>query len=84
MILVKAEGRVFITMVCIASKQLRIEIDELGAQMRSLYSIPQQMEYLWQRDAAIWSSSAPVVFPVIGKLHQFVLSAGWKNLFHAF
>ena len=57
-------------MVCIASKQLRIEIDELGAQMRSLYSIPQQMEYLWQRDAAIWSSSAPVVFPVIGKLHN--------------
>ena len=57
-------------MVCIASKQLRVEIDELGAQMRSLYSIPQQMEYLWQRDAAIWGSSAPVVFPVIGKLHN--------------
>ena len=27
----KRKGRVFITMVCIAYKQLRVEIDELGA-----------------------------------------------------
>lgn len=54
----------------ITSALLRVQIDEDGAQLRSIYHTGEHLEYLWQRDADIWSSSAPVVFPVIGKLHQ--------------
>lgn len=57
-------------MVEIGSEQLRVEIDEFGAQLRSIYDKTENLEYLWQRDAEIWASSAPVVFPVIGKLNH--------------
>lgn len=55
-------------MITIASDVLQVQIDELGAQMTSIFHRNKKLEYLWQRDAAIWGSSAPVVFPVIGKL----------------
>lgn len=55
-------------MLKIESSILCIRIDEEGAQLRSIYHKPNQLEYLWQRDPLYWKSSAPVVFPIIGKL----------------
>ena len=57
-------------MIEITSDVLRVQIDEEGAQLRSIYHIVDEIEYLWQRDSSIWASSSPVVFPVIGKLHN--------------
>lgn len=58
------------SIVEIASDVLRIQIDKQGAQLHSIYNIHDEVEYLWQRDSVLWSSSAPVVFPVIGKLNH--------------
>lgn len=57
-------------MVEITSEQIRVRIDENGAQMISIYDLEHEIEYLWQRDSTYWSSSSPVVFPVIGKLNN--------------
>lgn len=56
-------------MICIETDILRVMIDEFGAQMSSIYHKKEKIEYLWQRDPQYWSSSSPVVFPVIGKLN---------------
>lgn len=57
-------------MVEINSDILRVIIDEEGAQLHSIYNKSEDLEYLWQRENTIWASSAPVVFPVIGKLNN--------------
>lgn len=66
-------------MVQIENEQLRVEVDELGGQLRSIYDKTEELEYLWQRDKKIWSSSAPVVFPVIGKLNNFTCYFNGKS-----
>lgn len=55
-------------MLTIESDVLRIQIDQMGAQLSSIYHKKYNLEYLWQKDPSYWKSSAPVVFPVIGKL----------------
>lgn len=57
-------------MVTIESNSLRVMIEEDGAQMCSIFSKNLEIELLWQRDPNYWKSSAPVVFPVIGKLNN--------------
>lgn len=55
-------------------------IDSHGAQLVSLRLDGRQ--YLWQRDPRWWSSSAPVLFPIVGSLHNdhAVSSAGEVRL----
>lgn len=57
-------------MIEISSQDIVVKIEEKGAQVVSVYDKNIDLEYLWQRDASIWSSSSPVVFPVIGKLNN--------------
>lgn len=47
---------------------VRVEVDELGAQLRSLRRKEDGYEYLWQGDPAIWPDQAPILFPVVGEL----------------
>ena len=55
-------------MITIESDVLKVQIDEMGAQLSSIYHKKYSLEYLWQKDPEYWKSSAPVVFPIIGKL----------------
>lgn len=54
----------------IESEQLAVTIDEIGAQMSSIYLKKDKLEFLWQKDPAYWQSSAPVPFPIIGRLNN--------------
>ena len=45
----------------IESEQLAVTIDEIGAQMSSIYLKKDKLEFLWQKDPAYWQSSAPAV-----------------------
>lgn len=49
---------------------VKIEVDELGAQLRSLRRRKDGYEYLWQGDPAVWSGRAPVLFPIVGSLSE--------------
>ncbi|MCI8443049.1 MAG: aldose 1-epimerase family protein [Provencibacterium sp.] len=46
---------------------IRAVVDSLGAQLISLQD-EEGTEYIWQRDSRFWASSAPVLFPVVGRV----------------
>lgn len=53
------------------------EIDTLGGQLVSLKK--NNVEYMWQRDAEYWSGCAPILFPVVGRLRNGVLTIKGKD-----
>jgi len=50
------------------NNSFRVEINQEGAELSSIICKENNLEYVWQRDAQFWSSSAPVLFPIIGAL----------------
>ncbi len=47
---------------------LKVGIAETGAEIRSLRNRSDQREWMWQADPQIWPRTAPVLFPMVGKL----------------
>ncbi|WP_430597177.1 aldose 1-epimerase family protein [Enterococcus sp. AZ177] len=54
--------------VQIENDYLIATIAEDGAELISLKSKKNNIEYIWQGDPAFWSRHAPVLFPVVGRL----------------
>lgn len=52
----------------IACGALRCKIARRGAELRSLFDVHAQDEFIWQRDPAVWADSAPILFPVVGRI----------------
>ncbi|ADQ13798.1 aldose 1-epimerase family protein [Halanaerobium hydrogeniformans] len=52
----------------IENEELLVEFELLGAQMRRLKSKVKDKDYLWHGDAKYWKRSAPVLFPIVGRL----------------
>lgn len=53
----------------ISNNLLICQISEQGAELKSLVSTINHDEYIWQADPAIWAGSAPILFPVVGRLN---------------
>ena len=53
--------------VSLKNAALTCEVALRGAELRSLRDIVSGDEFIWQRDPAFWASSAPILFPVIGR-----------------
>ncbi|MYN06740.1 aldose 1-epimerase family protein [Pseudoduganella aquatica] len=53
--------------VSLANGLLHCVVALRGAELRSLADAGGE-EYLWQRDPAVWEDSAPILFPVVGRL----------------
>lgn len=47
---------------------LKIDVNECGAELCSIYSKKRKREYIWQQDPEVWANAAPVLFPFIGNL----------------
>ena len=47
---------------------LRIKINAVGAELSSLVKRETGQEYIWSGDPKVWASTAPVLFPIIGRL----------------
>lgn len=47
---------------------LKVEVNALGAELKSIVNKKNQKEYLWQAHPAFWARRAPVLFPIVGKL----------------
>ncbi len=58
---------------------LRLIVDRLGAEMRSLRSADSPVEYLWQGDPAFWDRRAPHLFPIVGRLKGDSFVRGGKT-----
>lgn len=53
----------------IQNKTLKVTVNLSGAEVCSVKD-SNGTEYLWQGDPSVWARHAPVLFPVVGKLHQ--------------
>ncbi len=53
--------------------ELRIVVNELGAELQSITSIVSGEEYLWQGDPDVWSGRSPLLFPIVGSLKDSLL-----------
>lgn len=54
----------------IANDHLQIRIDAQGAELKSVYSKPLDLEYLWDANPAFWGKTSPVLFPIVGALKE--------------
>ncbi|MEK6796549.1 MAG: aldose 1-epimerase family protein [Spirochaetota bacterium] len=55
-------------MTTISNKTITVSTDDKGGELMSIRS--NDIEYLWQGDAAFWPRRSPVLFPIIGACHE--------------
>ncbi len=53
-------------MITLKNKSITLQINELGAEMKSLSA--NGREYLWNSNPDVWASSCPLMFPICGGL----------------
>lgn len=54
-------------------------ISTLGAELKSVKSVANNHEFMWQADADIWPRTAPVLFPIVGKVKNDLLRVNSKT-----
>ncbi|MCE1199853.1 MAG: aldose 1-epimerase family protein [Marinilabiliales bacterium] len=47
---------------------LEIAVRQPGAEICSIKSLKTGLEYMWSGDPAVWNSTAPILFPIVGGL----------------
>ena len=52
--------------VILKNENLKIEVNLHGAELKSLYKMDTDTEYLWCADPAYWNRTSPVLFPFVG------------------
>lgn len=52
--------------VILKNENLKIEVNLHGAELKSLYKMNTDTEYLWCADPAYWNRTSPVLFPFVG------------------
>lgn len=62
-------------MIEIRNDVLTAAVSPLGAELRSLCVNHSGHDVIWQRDPDIWTGSAPILFPIVGRLidGQYIL-----------
>ncbi len=53
-------------LITIKSKTLTVQIDPMGAELKSVKK--GDTEFMWEADPNVWAGSAPVLFPICGRL----------------
>ncbi len=59
--------------------QLSIQVQSTGAELTSLIKRATGNEYIWSGDPAVWGSTAPVLFPIIGTLKDGITRIDGKE-----
>ncbi len=52
----------------ISNEKITIQVDSLGAELKSLKKVATGQEYMWNGDPKFWKRTSPVLFPVVGGL----------------
>ncbi|KRK98090.1 hypothetical protein FD04_GL001068 [Secundilactobacillus odoratitofui DSM 19909 = JCM 15043] len=55
-------------MIELKNAVLNVKINEHGAELTSVVSVDDRIEYLWQADSHYWGRHAPILFPIVGRL----------------
>lgn len=54
----------------ISNEQIAIQVDSMGAELKSLKKKDTGTEYMWEGDPAYWKRTSPVLFPIVGSLRD--------------
>ena len=52
----------------ISNDKITIQVDSMGAELKSLKRVADGREYMWHGDPAYWGRTSPVLFPIVGAL----------------
>lgn len=52
----------------ISNEKITIQVDSMGAELKSLKRVADGREYMWHGDPAYWGRTSPVLFPIVGAL----------------
>ena len=66
-------------MITIENNHFTASIRTRGAELASLKHKSTGQEYIWQVDPEVWGGSAPILFPIIGKLKDGVTRIHGKS-----
>lgn len=55
-------------MITLQNEYLTAQFDNKGAELKSLISRENKIQYLWNGNAAFWPKHSPVLFPIVGSL----------------
>ena len=50
----------------IGNDKLTIQVDSMGAELKSLKKITTGEEFMWEGNPAFWKRTSPVLFPLVG------------------
>lgn len=50
------------------NNSIEIKVNSFGAELCSVKSVSDNLEYLWQANKSVWARHAPNLFPIVGKL----------------
>lgn len=54
----------------LSNSLLELKVNSFGAELCSVKSKADQLEYIWQADPKVWARHAPNLFPIVGKLRN--------------
>ena len=57
-------------MVILKNNDLEVELNPKGAEIIKVIGQHDQINYMWKREASLWASSAPILFPIVGALQN--------------
>lgn len=63
----------------ISNDFISIKVATKGAELQSLYSKKNNLEYMWGGDPAYWGKHSPVLFPIVGELKNKSYTYGGKQ-----
>lgn len=63
----------------ISNDKITIQIDSMGAELKSLKDVASGREYMWNADPKFWKRSSPVLFPLVGGLQDGVYRLDGKE-----
>ena len=58
------------TYITLLNEAFSAKIAKKGAELKSLISLADNKEYIWQGDEKYWKDSAPMLFPICGRLND--------------
>ena len=50
----------------ISNDKITIQVDSMGAELKSLKEVSSDREYMWNADPQYWKRTSPVLFPLVG------------------
>lgn len=63
----------------IGNDKIMIQVDSVGAELKSLRQVASGREYMWCADPKYWKRTSPVLFPLVGGLNGGVYRTGGRE-----